>query len=212
MSTKAFKPKLGRPTAKQTQAIEQTIILTAKTMFLQSGYDQVAMEVVAAKAGVSKGTLYSRYSNKIALFEAVIKYCVNEWSAEAGEQDFLLDDDLLKTLKHHAKTIARSQLNPEIQAFQKLLLLNSERFPEIAITMHDIGYLFIANVIVQSIERYSQSSNETYREPKRVAEHLVSAITGWYMQESSYRKVTQDEIENFAEHVVDVLYTARSVW
>ena len=212
MSETNFKPRRGRPTAAQTAAIEKTILTTAKDMFLEQGYDAVAMEVIAAKAGVAKGTLYSRYPSKEALFEAIVKFCVNEWSDQASKADAKLNGPLLDVLKYHARTIARSQLNPEIQAFQRLLMQNAERFPEIALIMHDVGYLYIVDVIVQSIELAAQESGEIYKNPRRVAEHIVAVIFGWYLQESSYRNITLFEIEKFAEEAVELLFAAKDKW
>lgn len=212
MSESNFIPKRGRPTAAQTAAIKKTILTTAKDMFLEQGYDAVAMEAIAAKAGVAKGTLYSRYPSKEVLFEAIVKFCVNEWSDQAKNNDAELHGSLLDVLKYHARTIARSQLNPEVQAFQRLLMQNAERFPEIALIMHDVGYLYIVDVIVKSIESASQKSGETYKHPRRVAEHLVAVILGWHLQESSYRSISLFEVEKFAEESVELLFAAKDKW
>jgi AcrR family transcriptional regulator len=108
---KSFTPKRGRPDAKQVAAIDEAILATASRMFLESGYDAVAMENIASATGVSKGTLYARYPSKEALFARVIKERVKTWSAIAGEEDYLLTDDIGERLRHHARTVAKSQDN-----------------------------------------------------------------------------------------------------
>ena len=42
------------------------------SLFLEHGVEATAIEAIAAKAGVSKVTLYSHYPNKAALFEAAV--------------------------------------------------------------------------------------------------------------------------------------------
>ena len=90
----AAKSRRGRPSASRVGAIDRTIIETARQLFLADGFDAVAMEQVAAVAKVSKGTLYARYPAKEALFTAVIRASLREWSEEAARQDHELTDDI----------------------------------------------------------------------------------------------------------------------
>ena len=99
---KAFTPKRGRPDAKQVAAIDRAILATATQMFLELGYDGVAMENIAAATGVSKGTLYARYPSKEALFTTVIHDRVKQWSLISARQDHRLTDDIAERLHHHA--------------------------------------------------------------------------------------------------------------
>ncbi|MGF6606972.1 TetR/AcrR family transcriptional repressor of mexJK operon [Paraburkholderia sp. WSM4175] len=61
--------RVGRPkdAAKHTSIVE-----AATRLFSGQRYDTVTMEAVAAEAGVSKMTVYSHFSDKEALFEAVV--------------------------------------------------------------------------------------------------------------------------------------------
>jgi AcrR family transcriptional regulator len=48
----------------------------ATRVFLNTGYEGASMSVIAQAAGVSKGTLYVYFTNKEALFNAVVEnYC-----------------------------------------------------------------------------------------------------------------------------------------
>src|SRR4051812_41795986 len=59
----------GRP---RDPAIDEAILSAARTLVVEIGYAALAMEAVAARARVSKPTLYLRYPTKGALvFEAV---------------------------------------------------------------------------------------------------------------------------------------------
>ncbi|MDH6152341.1 MULTISPECIES: TetR/AcrR family transcriptional regulator [Paraburkholderia] len=62
--------RVGRPkdAAKHTSIVE-----AATRLFSGQRYDTVTMEAVAAEAGVSKMTVYSHFSDKEALFEAVVR-------------------------------------------------------------------------------------------------------------------------------------------
>ena len=51
----------GRPIDRSK---DTAILLAARKLLIQEGVGAVTMEAVATEAGVSKATLYSRYSNR----------------------------------------------------------------------------------------------------------------------------------------------------
>lgn len=208
----AFVPKRGRPDAKQVAAIEHAILSTARRMFFDDGYDAVAMEAVAARAGVSKGTLYARHPSKEALFTAVVEDSVRKWSLAASEQDYLLSEDIGERLRHHGHTIAKSLSQPEVQAFQLLLLANRERFPELSGAMYRTGYLYIVRLIAEDIAVAAARDGMPARDPDAIARMFVSAITGWQLQESAARPIPLDELEAMADRTTDLFLAARAGW
>lgn len=60
----------GAPSAKPTK--RDLIVEAARVLFLEGGYGTTSMDALAAKAGVSKPTIYSYFDNKDALFGAVM--------------------------------------------------------------------------------------------------------------------------------------------
>ncbi len=58
---------------KNPDAVTQRIIKSARSEFLQSGYEKASMRVIAKKADVTTGALYARYPNKDMLFSAIVK-------------------------------------------------------------------------------------------------------------------------------------------
>jgi len=211
-NTEQFVAKRGRPSAKQVAAIEHTILTTARHLFLKDGYEMVAMETIASEAGVSKGTLYSRHASKESLFEAVVQSCVEDWSSEARREDYLLTDDLATRLRHHARTIARSLVNPEQPAFQRLLLANGDKFPSLAKAMYKHGYLYIVDILRRDLEAAAIRDHMPVHDADGIARHLVSAMTGWFLQESADRVISLDEIQTFGNRIVHLLLVSRPAW
>ncbi|CAO3403358.1 TetR/AcrR family transcriptional regulator [Azospirillum palustre] len=62
----------GRPTREQAAAIDARILDGARAVFCRKGVANSGLEEIATELGVSKHTLYRRYSNKAALLEAVV--------------------------------------------------------------------------------------------------------------------------------------------
>lgn len=200
-------PKRGRPSAAQVSAIDRAIISTARDLFFAEGFDAVAMEQIAARARVSKGTLYARYPSKEALFVAVISALVKEWSDRAAQQDHLLSDDIEQRLRHHGRTIAASLQEPDVQAMQRLVVSIRGRFPELAQAMHDHGYAYITGIIVRDLTDDAARRGQTLRDPASVARTLVSGLAGYDIQNQD-----PDGLAPFAQRLVDLLMAAREVW
>lgn len=184
---------------------------TARAMFLDEGFDALAMEQVAAAAQVSKGTLYARHASKEALFTAVIEDAVRQWSAESAQLDHLLTDDIEQRLRHHARTIAGSLQRPDVLAMQRLILSVRGRFPDLAGALREQGYDYIVGLIERDIVAAAARDGRPARDPGAVARMIVGAITGYQIQEDA-GSGPPDEIHAFAQRLVDVVMAGRDAW
>ena len=71
----------GRPTRAEAARREAHLIAVATTLFLERGFDATSIYAVAEAAGMSKPTVYARYRDKRALFEAVLRERIAAWLA-----------------------------------------------------------------------------------------------------------------------------------
>ena len=206
-----FAPKRGRPTAAQVEAINRAIGDAAAEHFLSVGFEAASMEAVAARAGVSKGTLYARYPTKAALLHAVIEERVAAWSAESARYDHLLPAGLEDRLRYHARTIIRALANDEIRAFQNLVR-GSTLSPELARDFYDTGQGFVVRLVADEIAAGTREDPAPAKDPRRVAQMLVAMLYGWFTLEESVGAVSEAEAIAFVDRSVDVLYAGRSAW
>jgi TetR/AcrR family transcriptional repressor of mexJK operon len=58
----------GRTERKHTQIVD-----SARTLFLESGFDTTSVDAIARHAGVSKATLYAHFTDKDALLLALVE-------------------------------------------------------------------------------------------------------------------------------------------
>lgn len=204
-------PVRGRPTAQQATSIDRAIVDVARSMFLADGFDAVGMKQVAEAARVSKGTLYARYPSKEALFKAVIEKTVEDWSAEASQQDTQLTDDIEQRLRHHATIIATWLGRPDVLALQRLLMSVEERFPELVDVMRDRGHDYIVGVITRDIESAAERAGRTAKDALSVARLLVAAVTGAQLQDD--KETPRDKgLQAYAQRVVDVIIAGQGAW
>jgi AcrR family transcriptional regulator len=119
----------GRPTRDAVEELDARMIACAVRLFMERGYAGVSIEAVAAEAGVGKNTIYRRYATKADLFQAVVD---DQIRARLRTPEEIEDGDLESRLKRLAVLLVEAALNPETTAFQRLIIAEAERFPEIA--------------------------------------------------------------------------------
>ena len=58
--------------AKQIEGVYEAILSCAKKVFLEKGYRDASLRVIAQEAGTSTGSIYTRFGDKEGLFEAIV--------------------------------------------------------------------------------------------------------------------------------------------
>jgi TetR/AcrR family transcriptional regulator, regulator of autoinduction and epiphytic fitness len=117
----------------------EKILNGAMQEFLAHGYTGTSMDRVAASAGVSKATVYSHFRDKESLFKALIQQSAHK-KFEDLFQKLPLEGEPEVVLKHLIKTALNQMVSDkEHQAFVRVLIAESGRFPELAKAwVHDI--------------------------------------------------------------------------
>ena len=74
------------------EELRRHILLTAKDVFLATGYERASMDTVASRAGTSKRTLYAHFENKETLFLAVMELVRELYLRRLGTPGAYADD------------------------------------------------------------------------------------------------------------------------
>ncbi len=130
-------PTLPTPRKRRKEARPSELLAAAIEAFVEKGYAAARLEDVAARAGVSKGTLYLYYENKEALFKAVIQEGIIPVIAEneliAAQHTGSSFDLLEKLLDNWWAKIGQTSL----AGIPKLIMSEAGNFPELARYYHD---------------------------------------------------------------------------
>jgi TetR/AcrR family transcriptional regulator, mexJK operon transcriptional repressor len=136
----------GRPRAtdqlpSRSQAKREAIRVAARDLFLGGGYDGTSMDDVAARARVSKQTVYKHFTDKESLFEDIVLAEIA--SSEAETRDLLDDlpdrDDFIDGLRAFARRHVNGVLQPSIVALRRTVIAEANRFPQLAHTWWERG-------------------------------------------------------------------------
>lgn len=142
---------------RRKQARPQELLDAALALFTERGFAATRSEEVAARAGVSKGTLYLYYPSKEELLKAVIRHYLAA-EVEAGRREVQnhrgdMRDVLLKVLPDWWHRVFDSPAS----AVFKLVFTEGRNFPDIAAYYADEviepGSSMIREVIERGIER-----------------------------------------------------------
>jgi len=133
----------------------QAIINAATEVFLRHGYVGATTDEVAARAAVSKQTLYKHFADKQRLFAEVILettvQLVDRLSTVAGA---LLDTADVRTgLRELADGLLRGLLDPDVLRLRRLVIAEADRFPDVGRAWFDRGFDRSLVVLGESLQR-----------------------------------------------------------
>jgi len=125
----------GRPRLRSDDQTRTIIFDAARHEFAVSGFAATNMDSVARRAGISTKTLYRLIPNKAALFEAMVTKRLDEFvstirlrACEGRDVESALQEALL--------ACAELVLNGDVIALQRMVLAESDKFPEMAQTFY----------------------------------------------------------------------------
>ena len=126
--------------AKQKKQLTKKKIVTAAwKLFYRQGYDDTTVDEIIREAGTSKGTFYHYFDGKDALLSSL---------------SYLFDDKYEELLP---------ALNPEEDAFEKLMYLNRELFGmiETSVSRELLAYLYSSQLVTKG-EKHLLDRNRLY--------------------------------------------------
>jgi TetR/AcrR family transcriptional regulator, mexJK operon transcriptional repressor len=121
----------GRPTRQEAERRHLSLLAAATRLFLENGWDGASIDEISRQSGVAKRFIYARYSDKAALFVGALQRYLDE-QIEVLHQVEPPPDDVEEGLYRLGERLLDIALRPETLAFQRLLIAEAPRFPELA--------------------------------------------------------------------------------
>jgi AcrR family transcriptional regulator len=130
-----LKQKVAEVCAKRARRKEERpgeLLAAALDLFVEKGFAATRAEEVAARAGVSKGTLFLYYKSKEDLFKAVVRESIGgryrEWSAELAS----FEGTTAELLSHGLRSWWTKVGETKASGITKLMMCEAQNFPELA--------------------------------------------------------------------------------
>jgi TetR/AcrR family transcriptional regulator, mexJK operon transcriptional repressor len=190
----------------------QAIIQAATEVFLRHGYLGATTDEVAARASVSKQTLYKHFADKERLYAEVIL------GATAGVSDALsnatastLQDvpDVRKALRALADSFLSVLLQPDYVRLRRLIIAEADRFPDVGTAWFEGTFDRTLVILGEAMQRLADRGLlQNLSDPTRAAYQFAGLVMYQPMNQVMFAGTDAippaDKLSRIADSAVDV--------
>ena len=206
--------KPTRQSAYPAGPIRERILNAAFSLFAESGFSTTSMLDIVTKARVSKRDLYALFQSK----HAVLAACIHE---RAGRMRRPLDtaapvpqtrDALAKLLVDFGVSILKTVCHPEVLTVFRLAIAESDRAPEIALTLHQSGREANHKALVALLAKAQERRLVANDDPAALAARYFALLWGDLLLSLLMRvreAPTEQEIQTRARATTETLMAGR---
>ena len=199
------RPRAGRPTRDQAEARHAELLDTALDMFLERGFEQTTMEGVASAVGMTKRTVYARYTDKAALFIATVQRAIERMIVADDVLRDLDTGDLKQTLTALARMRVAQVMTPAGLKLQRIINTESYRFPQIFTMSYELGAGAVIAFLADLLRRHNSAGAVCVAQPDMAANVFMSMVVGGPVRLIvSGNPISQQEIDDRIAFSIDL--------
>lgn len=123
----------------RTERKRRSILQEAEELFLDHGFVGVSVDEVAARALVSKQTVYKQFGSKAALFVTVVQRMMGQASdpVQVEMWDPETEADVIDALIGYGERLLNIALAPKLLRLRRLVVSEAVRFPELGRALYE---------------------------------------------------------------------------
>ena len=152
------------------------VLAAAREVFMESGFERSSCDVIDARAGVSKATIYSHFQDKHALFIASFSE-----EADALRVEFLacLDapgSDMHTDLCGIGEKLINISLAPAFVSLYRQTYAEGGRFPAIGQMLYDRGAVVVQTMLGAYLAKYAARGELVIEDPRAAAVQFIGLV------------------------------------
>lgn len=186
----------------------RAIVDAATALFLAHGYAGTSMDQVAARAAVSKQTVYKNFTDKDRLFADVVLGTTRTAAAFAdGIGPVLLEaDDVEQALGELARSYLRTVMQPRVLQLRRLLISEAGRFPDLARAYYEQGPERVLAALATAFGQLTDRGGLAVDDPELAADHFAWLVLGLPLDRAMFYEddVSAVELQRLADAAVRV--------
>ena len=155
----------------------EAILLAAKDVFCEQGYELATMDDIAERAGTTKRTVYAHFENKEALFAAMVQHSAVLSLEFLGDLDHR-GSNYRAELERFANRFCELATFRHAVMFQRLMIAESKRHPELASVVSASIQGKAAAMLARYLRELDRRGKLKVADPKLAAEQLLGITTG----------------------------------
>ncbi|WP_116947421.1 TetR/AcrR family transcriptional regulator C-terminal domain-containing protein [Jiangella endophytica] len=199
----------------RTARKRRAIIEAATEVFLRHGYLGASMDQVAAKAAVSKQTVYKQFADKEHLFAEIIAGRTNTLGDRLAAVYATLDDatEARPALREVGHQLLQSLSRPDVLQLRRLVIAEADRFPDVSGTWWERAFHPSLVLLGEALRRMADRGLlRELDDPTLAAYHLAGLVMYKPMNRMMFAGTAAvsppDELERLADRAADVFLAA----
>lgn len=199
----------------RTAQKRRAIRTAAAEVFLQHGYLGASMDEVAAKAAVSKQTVYKQFGDKEHLFAEIILGTFAQLKDEfARVYASTIEDatDMRQAFRDLARWFLDTLTQPHIIQLRRLVIAEADRFPDVAAAWFDGAFHRTLVLLGESMTRLADRGMlRELADPTLAAYQFAGLVMYKPMNQLMFAGTeappSTDELEQIADRAAEVFLT-----
>jgi AcrR family transcriptional regulator len=157
MTARVEKPtrRIGRPPTELAGEVEARILDAAARVFLERGFDGASIELIAETARAGKPTIYARFPDKEALFEAAVLQRITARNARLGTHR-PSGATVQERLTNIGIALVQESLTDDFVGLLRLAIAESRRRPKFASDLLQLcrerGGRLVTHLLVEGLD------------------------------------------------------------
>ena len=162
------------PSTSRSARKREAILAAATELFLAGGYLGTSMDEIAARAAVSKQTVYKHFADKERLFSEIVVSTVDEASDPVHSAVLGLEEsnDLAADLRDLASRQLGMVMQPKLLQLRRLVIGESGRFPELGRAFYERGPQRTIGALTTAFERLAERGLLQFDDARLAAAHF----------------------------------------
>jgi TetR/AcrR family transcriptional regulator, mexJK operon transcriptional repressor len=183
----------------------KAILDAATEVFYHKGYVGTSMDEVAARAAVSKQTVYKHFADKERLFADIVLRAVGEIDDLFTESALTLHEtgDLDGDLRALGRQFVWWLMQPDVLRLRRLIISEANRFPELSRTWYERGFQRVISTLATALSRLAERGLLRVDDPVVSASQFMGMILWIPVNRAMFcgdnERFTAEELERYAD-------------
>src|SRR5512138_2574476 len=165
-------------TPARMQEKRRKILAGAREVFAEQGFERASVDVIAARAGVSKATVYNHFADKQALFVAAVVEATDELRASLAACVDCPGGDVERALQAMGEKIMTLWLAPPVAALYRQAIAEAARLPEIGRMVYEQGTKALQDAVAANLARWAEAGAIRIEDPVSAAVTFIALCHG----------------------------------
>jgi AcrR family transcriptional regulator len=154
------------------------ILSGAREVFGELGFERASVDLIAARAGVSKATVYNHFEDKKSLFAACVLEAGDAMRAELTACVGDAPGDVEQRLQAVGEKLMAVLLSPEVVGLHRQAFAEAVRFPDVGRMIFDRGPAVVHEAIGAYLAAWHRAGRLRVDDPRDAAVQFVALCQG----------------------------------